>query len=206
MLAAISQLAEKVFLLYRQIDEQTAALQAATGLQCPSGCGQCCENPDVEATPLEVLPLALELFRRGEALMWLERLEESGNSICVFYRPDPVIKGNGRCSMYSWRPTICRLFGFATVKNKQGQLELAACIRHKQIMPEVVCQTQEAIANGFLAPNFSDFSIAIAAIDPYLGRARMSINQAVAMAIKRVGLMFQLAESADTETGEGVQG
>lgn len=202
--ASLSQLAEKVFFLYRQIDEQTAALQAATGLQCPSGCGQCCENPDVEATPLEVLPLALELFRRGEALMWLERLQAGEDSICVFYRPDPVLKGNGRCLMYFWRPTICRLFGFATVKNKQGQLALAACIRHKQIMPEVVRQTQEAIANGLLAPNFSDFYMAIAALDPYLGQARMPINQAVAVAIKRVGLMLQLADSEEAEAGKSV--
>ncbi len=185
------------------MDEQTAALQAATGLQCPSGCGQCCENPEIEATPLEVLPLALELFRQGEARAWLERVGESEGSLCAFYRPDPLIRGNGRCLAYSWRPTTCRLFGFATANDKQGSPEFSACARHKQIVPEIVGTTRAAIAAGLRAPNFADFSRAIAAADPYFGRSRMPINQAVAVAINRVGLMLQFAESTEAEAGAG---
>jgi len=41
--AALSQ-------LYRELDVQIAKFQATTGLHCPPGCGQCCENPEVEAT------------------------------------------------------------------------------------------------------------------------------------------------------------
>lgn len=132
--------------IFQEIDRQTATLQAATGLHCPPGCGRCCENPEVETTVLEMMPLALELWQRGEVLQWIDRsqaVEERGP--CVFYHPDPFIPGNGRCSVYSWRPTICRLFAFATVTNKQGQPELAACVRQKEIMPEIIqaCQRSD---------------------------------------------------------------
>lgn len=129
--STLSELAEKVLALYRQMDAQTATLQAATGLQCPCGCSQCCENPESEATPLEVLPVALELFRRGEDRAWLERAGEGGAKFCAFYPPDPFIRGNGSCLAYPWRPAL-RLFGFATANNKQGHSEFAARARHKR--------------------------------------------------------------------------
>ena len=61
--------------LYQDVNAQIASLQAATGLQCPPGCGQCCENPEVESSPLEMVPMALELIRRGDAAAWLEQAD-----------------------------------------------------------------------------------------------------------------------------------
>ncbi len=178
--------------IFAQIDRQTAALQAATGLNCPASCGRCCENPEVETTVLEMIPLALELWQRGEALAWISRAQAGENrGICVFYQPDPFVPGNGRCSVYEFRPSICRLFGFATVNNKQGKPELAACIRHKEMMPETVAQTKAAIADGLPAPNFAQISIQLAMLDPS-GIERFPINQALTLALQRVGLIAQL--------------
>lgn len=191
---------------YGQIDQQIADFQAATQLHCPSGCGWCCENPTVEATPLEMLPLALELFRRGEADQWLARATQiyqaGGNAtgVCVFYRPDPLVEGNGRCQVYQWRPSICRLFGFATVTSKVGQPELAACVRHKALLPDIVAATQEAIAQGLPAPSFAQLSQQVANIDPYLGRQQMPINQALKIALERVGLSLQMNQQALEES------
>lgn len=179
--------------IFQEIDRQTATLQAATGLHCPPGCGCCCENPEVETTVLEMMPLALELWQRGEVLQWIERsqaVEERGP--CVFYHPDPFVPGNGRCSVYSWRPTICRLFAFATVTNKQGQPELAACVRQKEIMPEIIQKAKEAIANGLDAANFFQISIQVAMLDPSASQP-LPINQALKLALERVGLISRLA-------------
>lgn len=184
---------KQVIELYDRIDEQTAALQTETGLHCPPGCGKCCENPEVETTVLEMMPLALELWRIGEAEKWLEPLGELPEfSPCVFYQPDPFVEGNGRCSVYQWRPTLCRLFAFATVKNKQGQPELAACAKQKQTIPERVQQAKEAIAAGLSAANFGEIATVVANLDPNLGSDRLPINQALKFAIQRVGLIAQL--------------
>lgn len=190
----MSHVVEQVTEIYQQIDTQTSTFQTATGLQCPPGCGQCCENPQIETTPLEMLPLAIELFQQGEAQKWLAavaEVKESGR--CVFYQPDPVIAGNGRCSVYLLRPAICRLFGFATVTNKQGKPELAVCIRHKQTMLDQVEIAKAAISEGLPAPNFSDFSMKLMNLEPSLASQRMPMNQALKVAIERVGLMMQFS-------------
>lgn len=189
-----SDVIEQVIWLYNQIDRETTAFQASTGLQCPAGCGRCCENPEIEATPLEMLPLAIELLRRKEAQQWLEHVAElSETSFCAFYQPDSLIPGNGRCSVYRWRPAVCRLFGFATANNKHGKGELSACARHKQTMPATLEEAKEAVAAGLPAPNFSNYAIQLANLDPYLGQVRMPIDRALKVAIERLGLIAQFA-------------
>jgi Fe-S-cluster containining protein len=181
------------------IDEETKAFRALTGLQCPPGCGACCQNPEVEATSLEMLPIARELWQSGELGEWMERVEAvDGKGVCVFYQPDALISGNGRCGIYAWRPSLCRLFGFAAIVNKQGEPELAACKKHKEIMPEVVERAQAAIENGLPVPHFADFSMQLSNLDPHLGRERLPINQALKMAIERVGLLMQFQHDLDS--------
>jgi uncharacterized protein len=171
--------------IFNEIDLQIETLQKASGLQCPTGCGKCCENPQVETTTLEVLPLALELLQRNEAEYWLEQASKSNYSgVCIFYQPDPAIAGNGRCGVYAWRPALCRLFGFAANRNKHNQSELAACKIHKQTMPEVL-----ATLPVELAPNFSDFSMQLRNLQPDQSNL-IPINQAVAIAIQKVGFFL----------------
>lgn len=188
-------LASQVMTLYAQIDQVIDAFLATTQLHCPSGCGWCCTSPHVEATPLEMLPLAFELFCRGEGEVWIERIttEKESNS-CLFYHPDPLIPENGRCQAYQMRPTVCRLFGWSTATNKLGQPELIACARHRAMMPEIVASAADAIANGLESPNMAMLSQQVANIDPEFGRERMPINQALRVALLRVGLEWQLTE------------
>ncbi len=170
--------------IYADIDGQIATLQDASGLQCPIGCGKCCENPEVETTVLEVLPLAFELLQNQEAEFWLEQAAKSNYAgVCIFYEADAKIPGNGRCGKYASRPALCRLFGFASIKNKQNQPELAACKIHKQTTPNLL-----ANLDAEMAPNFSDFSTQLRNIQP--SGELMPINQAVAAAIHRVGLLW----------------
>ncbi len=190
---------EQVKEIFQQIDRQTTALQIATGLHCPPDCGRCCENPEVETTGVEMIPLALELWQRGSAVEWISRslaVDEKGP--CVFYQADPFVSGNGRCSVYQFRPTICRLFAFSTVKNKHGESELAVCVRHKEIMPEIVADAKKAIADGLSAPNFSEVGIQVAMLDP-LGSQQLPINQALKLALERVGLIAQFADANDSD-------
>lgn len=193
----LTNLTHQVMGILQQIDRETTSFQTVTGLQCPTGCGRCCQNPEVETTPLEMLPVVMELFRQQEVEQWFSQaLAKQEQGVCVFYKPDPLIDGNGYCQVYAWRPSLCRLFGFAAIANKQGQPELAACKRHKEVTPQVVSQAQKAIATGVSVPIFSNFTEQLANLDPHQGRSQMPINRALKVAIEWVGLAIALSEES----------
>ncbi|MGL5082578.1 MAG: YkgJ family cysteine cluster protein [Microcoleaceae cyanobacterium] len=192
-------IAAQVMDAYTRIDQTVETFQAATHLHCPNGCGWCCQNPEVETTLLEMLPLVIELFQRGEIEGWLHQAAASEyQGQCVFYQPDPLIEEKGRCQVYPWRPTLCRLFGFATVTQKSGQEQLAACVKHKTAVPDILKNAQTAIAQGTVhAPNFAEATQQITNLDPTLGQQRMPINAALRVAIERFGLYLQMISQND---------
>src|SRR6185295_15429071 len=119
--------------IYHKLEKETKQFQAETGLHCIAGCGRCCENPRIETTVAELMPLAFRLFQRGEESGWLDKANRSeSKGQCIFYKPDPLIEGKGRCSVYQWRPLICRLFGFSAITDKKGRPSLVTCAVIKQ--------------------------------------------------------------------------
>ncbi|HEY9877225.1 MAG TPA: YkgJ family cysteine cluster protein [Leptolyngbyaceae cyanobacterium] len=192
----------EVLSAYAQMDAEANVVQAKTGLHCPSGCGRCCDNPHIEATPLEMLPMAAELVHRGEHLAWLEEIKLGASSgVCVCYKPNPNIPGNGRCRMYDWRPSLCRLFGFAATHDKAGNPILAHCSHHKAVMPETLATVQAAVAKGLPIPQFAHWQAQVANIDLHWGYQRMPINQALQVALERVSLIaaYQSAVEPDPD-------
>jgi uncharacterized protein len=189
-----TDIADQVNNLFAEIDRQTQAFQAATGLSCPPGCGQCCDNEHIEVTVLDCLPLAIELFQTGNGEFWLTQFTEPPRNSCLFYQPDPHQSGNGQCLQYAGRPLLCRTFGFGTVRNKVGRPELAVCSVHRATQPEIIERSQQAIADGLPAPNFADLAMQLESIDPAIGRQRYPINQAMRQALERVGFRQQWAE------------
>lgn len=182
-------LIQQVLDFYQQLEEQTASIPDQIGLHCPAGCGRCCDNPNIEATELEMLPVAWELWQRGDALTYWQNLKnQDKQSICIFFEPDALIPGKGRCGMYAWRPIVCRLFGYATVKNKHGISEFATCAYLHQTAPEKVAEIKHQVTAGFPIPNFSEISLQLALIDPHKSQ-RLPINQALCLALERIGLI-----------------
>lgn len=186
-----TDVASQVSNLFSEIDRHTQAFQSATGLHCLSGCGQCCDNEKIEVTVLDCLPLAIDLFQKGEGEFWLAQFTEPSRESCLFYQADPVKAGNGQCLQYAGRPLLCRTFGFGTVRNKAGIAELAVCAVHRATQPETVLRSQQSIAAGLPAPNFADLAMQLEAIDPAIGRERYPINQAMRRALERVGFQRQ---------------
>jgi uncharacterized protein len=189
-----TDIADQVNNLFAEIDLQTQAFQAATGLSCPPGCGQCCDNEHIEVTVLDCLPLAIDLFQTGKSEFWLAQFTEPPRNSCLFYQPDPHEFGNGQCLQYAGRPLLCRTFGFGTVRNKVGRPELAVCSVHRATQGETVARSQQAIASGLPAPNFADLAMQLESIDPAIGRQRYPINQAMRQALERVGFRQQWVE------------
>lgn len=192
--------------LYQAADKQIGKLKAVTGLKCAANCGRCCEKDDVETTVLELLPLAIYLWIKKEALGWLERIYQTkGRGVCVFYQPSSLTKGGkGRCSIYCFRPLICRLFGFSAGKDKYGRQRLITCADIKRLLPDSYEKTQTCLrayihrqrftAGKSLVPNMIDFTFQITASGLDLGRRQVPINEAVKIALERTGLSLELRD------------
>jgi Fe-S-cluster containining protein len=189
---AAGTLRMQVLNIFEQVDHQTAKFRAETGIHCLPGCGRCCRSTKVEAGSLEMLPAAEELFRRGDVLDWLEKLAGADNGLCTFYQADPHNDGNGRCQIYSWRPLVCRLFGWVTSRNKYGEKKVSVCSHIKRIFAEQI-EAAELSASGL--PCYTDFSTRIFALNPSMGARLLPINQAFQQALSQVGLWLQLMEA-----------
>jgi Fe-S-cluster containining protein len=187
--------------VYEEIDNQTAAMRAITELRCPPGCGRCCSSTTVEATVLEMLPVARELLRRREALSLLERLGAADDEgPCVFYQPERSAPGEGCCGIYVLRPSVCRLFGYGAVKNKYGIAQLAVCTVMNEVIPRAAQGAADAVRRGLAAPTFTDFARQVAGLEPALGGRVLPINRALRFALEREGLALQSEKGGNGES------
>jgi Fe-S-cluster containining protein len=170
--------------VYLRLDREIAKLQSESGLTCLSGCGECCKKADIEATPVEFLPLALKLYDEGKALSFYEELQSKSDSLCHVFRPF-VTNFGGMCSEYPQRGLICRLFGYSARINKEGAKELVTC---KLLKEQRTLHYEKAVSNikaGKNVPVMSAYYTRMASIDPSLSQF-FPINQAMAKALEVV--------------------
>lgn len=170
--------------VYLKLDREIAKMQQESGLQCISGCGECCKKPDIEATPLEFLPLALRLYDEGRAESTLEELQNNQESRCHLFRPY-VTNFGGLCNEYPDRGLICRLFGFTARRDKEGNPELVTCKLLKTEREEAYQKALNNIKQGKKIPVMSDFYSRMAGIDPSLTQF-YPINRAMQEALEIV--------------------
>ena len=169
------------------MDRETAFLQLSSGMRCLPDCGDCCENPNVEASVLEAIPLANDILLRHQEedlLSAVEHKQSQDDHICVLYRKGPGGPEKGRCSNYAFRPLLCRLFGFAARRDKYGRLELCPCKHIKADQPESTFRAQIFISTTPSAPIYQDLFMKVASLDPNLGFRRLPINLAIKQAIE----------------------
>lgn len=174
--------------LYQKLDADIAQFQKSSGLKCLEGCGKCCENPKVTTTALELIPLAFDLWQKNEGQTWLDQLSNQTSAMCVFYKPDPLKPGNGRCSVYQLRPLICRLFGFSAMSNKHGDKQLLTCPIIKEKFSKEISLFER---NKISIPKTTDYTMPVKSLDPMLAE-EVPINEAIQNALEKVGLTYQL--------------
>lgn len=117
----------------------------------------------------------------------LEKLQQKTNSNCQLYRPLTLLEtNNGSCSNYKYRGLICPLFGYASSRDKYGELRLATCKIIKENQHENFLQTEEAISKGLYVPMFTDYYMNLAQIDYQLGTKMLPINKAIIAALEEV--------------------
>jgi Fe-S-cluster containining protein len=165
--------------LYQEMSESFSSLQKELNLPCLPGCGKCCLNPEIEATPLEMIPMALKIFDEGRSEEVYELLNQTEQQYCIIF-------SENKCGSYQERPSVCRMFGVAGYYDKQHQITLSIC---KIIKEEFSTQTQQVLSHPpGNAPVLSDWTARLTSLDPLLTQDRKPINQALKSALEKVSL------------------
>jgi Fe-S-cluster containining protein len=180
----IAGLSAQVEGVFDDLDRQIADFKKATALHCPAGCGKCCFKPDIEATVLEFIPLALALYRQQLAWRRLERLNAEKSGLCPVLAAGQT--GAGLCSEYAHRGLICRLFGYSARLSKHRSKELVTCTIIKTGQTGAFEEAGRRIAQGLPVPVMSDFYMRLHAIDADLSRDFFPIREAIRRALETV--------------------
>ncbi len=184
---SIERKVQEIELLFDKLEIELETFTSATHLFCNAGCGKCCTNPTMEASPLEFLPWAFDLYKIGEAEITLEKLNNHSNPICYNYNQTSETNLHlGSCSTYKYRGLVCRLFGFGATKDKFAQLRLATCSIIKEQQTKNYNTANKAINNGLAVPIFTDYYMNLSQIDFRLGNKYVHINKALQMALEEV--------------------
>ncbi len=191
---------EKVF---NELDDHITRTNTKTGMKCTSLCNFCCSTTNIEASPIEFIPLAAWLYENGKVddfLLRLDKSEKTGH--CPLYLPEAWKEGKGGCLHYEKRGLVCRLFGFGYRHDREGIAGLVTCKEMKQTIPVAVNRAQRlGIEKPDSIPVFRNYSMQLFTIDPELALQQLPINKAIRIAIEK--LYFQYAADVeDCETGE----
>jgi Fe-S-cluster containining protein len=170
--------------LFHAVDTAITAFQDATGLHCPTGCGHCCETQTPYVSIADMMPIAADAVARGDCEALYDRAVAAAEAgaPCVVFEPGRL---PGGCTRYELRPMLCRLFGFAAVKDKHGQQRLALCRVHGRDLPEVSARATAHVDGGGAVPIFAEWQAETDALDPDNAREQLPINQALARALER---------------------
>lgn len=178
--------------IYDQMWDAFSQYQAASGLNCLVGCGKCCNNPEVEASVLEMFPLALRILDENKLEEWLDKLEEPAQDHCLMYEPHTPDGSKGQCGVYKERPSLCRMFGVAGFYNKHQEVTLSVCKLIREKYPDLTKIRESEVSDK--TPMLITWSYRLAQIDPGLIQDRMPINQALKKALERIALYAQYQE------------
>ena len=188
--------------LFEELEGEMKPFQQEGGLPCISGCGFCCVNPNIAATPLEFLPLAFDLFSKGlaeEVANQLALEEKPGN--CILYRPQSEDQKKGFCGSYPHRGMICRLFGSSARRNnKSGTKELITCKLLKENFRADYLEATNRINEGMEIPIAAGWYTRLADIDSYLSQ-QYPINQAILLALESV-LRYKFYQGEEGSEGQ----
>ena len=173
----LRELSSQVMDVYQSLSQEFSAYQSSQSLNCVEKCGACCNNPDIEVSPLEMLPLALHLFDTGLAEQAFDELDNYSGFACKQYQRLSLDGKEGYCGIYEYRPGICRMFGAAGYKTKSGEATLSVCKPIKQAVPEKYAAAVIAIQPAWGQSNNSDPMSISNSKPPMIAEGRQKLAQ-----------------------------
>lgn len=187
----IREFCENLLKNYEEMSLAFSSAQTKNNLQCPSDCGRCCQNPSIEASVLEMLPMALYLHDNNLTDAYLEKIDQAMNTTqyCIGLL-------NNRCHLHPFRPTICRMFGVSGHLDKNRKLQASICKVLKEVNPQ---DSQKVIADpeNHNLPVMTHWSSKLLTLEPELLSNKMHINLALKHAIQKVELYLLYAEQGN---------
>jgi len=172
---------EKVF---QSLEKEINQFQNISKLSCINGCHYCCSTNNIQANPLEFLPLAYHLYKTNQAYEFLEKLEQNSHQkVCALFNP---FNSDGACLYYLQRGLICRLFGFSGKLNRSEMKELVTCKVIKTQKHTEYNNAIKLINNGTNVPMTSKYYMKLYSIDLRLASTFYPINEAIKIAIETV--------------------
>lgn len=182
----LAEKSQAILNVFGELESETKQFVSESGLGCVSGCGFCCANPKVPASPLEFLPLAFDLYDKGLAESTLALLDskDEGTS-CVMYRSLSEDGRKGFCGNHTKRGMICRLFAASARRTKYGKKDLIICKVLKEEKGEEFLHTSERINKDMDIPLATAFYSRLEEIDQSLCQ-QFTINEAIAFALELV--------------------
>lgn len=127
-----------IFKLYDKLEKKQEKFCAQFDIHCFDGCGQCCEHFTPDITETEALFLAYGLIKENrdeEVIKLLHSKDMNEEHYCPLYRKDNPF----HCSVYKFRPLICRLFGASASHDKENNCVFKKC-KFNQIGHDVTCE------------------------------------------------------------------
>lgn len=195
----LRELSRRVEAVYGEMADTFSGYQQASGLSCRSSCGECCTQTTIEATVLEMLPLALHLFDQGKAEQTLTQLEELPEvSGCFFYQRLSFDGKQGQCTVYQQRPSICRVFGAAGYRDKQSKAALSVCKTIKADHTEKY-QQHLIMLGEQTPPMMMNAKEQVSQLDYELGSKHYPINHAMQHALEKVLFKSYYSSFDDTQ-------
>lgn len=171
-------LSQEIHLNLTKASDVFSMSQANAGLACPTGCGKCCFKVDISCAPFELLPLAYHLIDSNIALDVLDEAKIKNENSCIFLNEKDASLGLGRCSVYEYRPFICRAFGFFGRYDKNKKQELSQC---KQLI-KMNDQNEGDI------PSIEEWKQSLVSIDPRLQADEIPIYEGIVIMLEKLML------------------
>lgn len=178
--------------IYQALEKETVRFQQKSNFKCIENCHVCCIKNNIEASPLEFLPLAYHLYKTQQAYTFLENLEQhSIDSICALFNP---FNPEGACTQYMYRGLICRLFGFSAMNDKNEFKNLVTCKVLKAQRATDYKNAQGLINQGLAVPLTNKYYMKLYSVDFKLASQNYPVNKAIQQAIEAVLFYFSFSD------------
>jgi len=171
---------------YGKLERRQKEFCACFNIHCTENCGSCCEHFSPDVTAIEADFLAYGLIKEGKEDIVLELVKSKPDAEehCPLYIKNSV----HHCSVYKWRPLICRLFGAAASKNKNGEPTFRKCKWNElghDITPEEFAAHKKAVVL------MGDFGEMLENIDPDNSETEL-LTVALPKAVAKIQYMLEL--------------
>ena len=183
---------------------RNSAASCGAPIACPDRCGTCCLHFVPDTMPVEADRLAFYLLTKRKDLIdhFIEnkKASEGRDAACPFWDPE---KPGQNCMVYPARPLICRLFGFCSITDKNGEPAFSLCRQRPPLSGTArrnfVGSTVMEEIFGAVPPPMTDFSMEIVGLDPQEAGRCAAIYDSLPPSLSKVSLLLQLVQSGDAQ-------